>query len=60
MLFVLIDDGTLDTVVQCETCGGQVRFDSTALVFEWGEDGRIDGAMLRADTEHDCEEYDPA
>lgn len=25
-MFVLIDDGTLDTVVKCDACGEEIRF----------------------------------
>ena len=32
MEFTLIDDGTMDTVVQCDKCGNAERFDSAALI----------------------------
>ena len=31
-MFTLIDDGTLDTVVECGDCGQTERFDSASLL----------------------------
>ncbi len=41
-MFSLVDDGTLDTVVECDFCGGLERFDSDALT-PLAEDGYADG-----------------
>lgn len=64
--FTLADDGTLDTVVQCNRCGEQERYDSASLIPEVDEDGeditdekaneyRIRAALQWAEQDHECE-----
>jgi hypothetical protein len=62
--FRLVDDGTLDTVVQCTYCGGEERFDSLALLDDDEEidalgdsvdDVRRRRAISSAEADHECE-----
>lgn len=63
MGFTLIDDGTLDTVVVCDDCDKEMRFDSAVLLEgvyttdkDKLEDARITNALELAEYEHECEE----
>lgn len=49
-MFRLIDDGTLDTVVECGECGGWERFDidSTSLL----GDQELDDQLYAGDNRH--------
>ena len=49
--FILVDDGTLDTVIECRECGGQERFDSGSLLPAGS--GRDDGGEVYTDDELD-------
>lgn len=55
MPFELSDDGTLDTVLRCTTCGEERRYNFDP---ETGEsyDEFIDWAIEDANDDHDCEE----
>ena len=68
-MFYLIDDGTLDTLVKCDTCDEEIRFDSNGLgaaASEGLSDGgtpytddeldhmRVKDALEQAETEHTC------
>lgn len=65
-MFHLIDDGTLDTVVECDYCDLQERFDSWALLPDNADDYtsveltfmRIAGAIEQATDGHDCPIFD--
>jgi hypothetical protein len=50
-MFRLIDDGTLDTVLECSECGDTLRFDSGSL----DPDNRVGEAHEIALAEHECE-----
>ena len=52
-MFHIVDDGTLDTVVRCDDCGGEERFNIEG--FDDDED-RIDAALFMADEDHECYE----
>ena len=52
MGFKLVDDGTLDTVLQCEDCGEELRFNPTDDI---GEDDRIPFCLDLATSTHECE-----
>jgi len=67
MAIVLTDDGTLDTVLACEACGQEFRFNFGG---EHGEDcnqiangdcdcyGRfVDDCIADADWEHECPKH---
>lgn len=62
MAFTLTDDGTMDTIVRCEYCGQEERFnydpppeaddseqDDEELYAEW-----IDECCANADDDHEC------
>ena len=64
-MFTLIDDGTLDTVVECGDCGQTKRFDSTSLLegveeakhtllLEERNDMRVEAALTLAADNHEC------
>lgn len=54
--FYLCDDGTLDTVIACATCGWEGRFNPD---FEDGDnDGRIEAAYAMAEEDHECDMED--
>jgi RNase P subunit RPR2 len=63
MTFTIIDDGTLDTVVSCDDCGEQQRFNSDELpecdlngAHVTCYDDRIEQALEWAgDMHEDCE-----
>lgn len=51
MSFELVDDGTLDTVVECEVCGFQARFS------DFDSDNRdefIEWCKKDAEENHEC------
>ena len=50
-MFTLIDDGTLDTVVECGDCGQTERFDSASLL-EWVEEDNMLDPSLEAIRAH--------
>lgn len=47
--FTLVDDGTIDTVLECDDCGEQLRYTTVGF----GKN-RIDYAMALANNDHDC------
>lgn len=61
--FSLCDDGTLDTVLECDACGEDMRYDSTSLLDGFdgieGSDAattyRHDAAHALAEAEHECD-----
>ena len=61
-MFHLVDDGTLDTVVQCSDCGREERFDSHGLLPPEEEEHtleeldaiRVTTARGLAEQEHKC------
>lgn len=53
MGFRLVDDGTLDTVLQCEDCGEELRFNPPEDI---GESDRIPYCLDLATSTHECEE----
>ena len=58
MAHVLTDDGTLDTVVECDMCGEQSRYNfQNSEGFPEGEQGYaefVKHALIDADREHEC------
>lgn len=59
--FILVDDGTLDTVLQCRECGEQLRFtyDREEDFEEW-----MEWCFTEAEEQHECpdgawDEYTP-
>ncbi len=66
-MFSLVDDGTLDTVVECSRCGQEIRFFSGTLVsdeefdklepdYDALDELRITRAIEDAEWSHECEE----
>ena len=57
-MFILTDDGTMDTVLACLECGEEARYNfANAESFPDGEEGYaafVDWALADADEEHDC------
>ena len=53
--FKLVDDGTLDTVLECRICGGVERFSPEDFEGIEDEDNRIDVAMDDAAIVHMCQ-----
>jgi hypothetical protein len=51
MSFTLIDDGTLDTVIRCDKCGEEMRFN--CLVF-LSNLRLIAWAVSEAEENHEC------
>lgn len=63
--FVLVDDGTLDTVVKCSLCGCEERFNFDGDADDDRADGRAYDAFMEwcfedMDSEHICEREDVA
>lgn len=68
MAFKLGDDGTMDTVLVCENCGKEVRFNYDGMQEETEETTDADreedyaafiiGCEHDADSEHECWEDD--
>ena len=63
--FYLVDDGTLDTVVECEECAAQLRYsfeswDEGALDDDDADDydAFIDWCLEDASNDHECEPCD--
>lgn len=61
--FTLQDDGTLDTVVRCDDCDEEIRFDSAGLLEDVLstnetilEERRVENAMELAHDQHECGE----
>ncbi len=54
MAFKLTDDGTLDTVVVCEECGGEVRFTFDGNVHPCGRKSFIEWCLKDAEEDHEC------
>ena len=53
--FSLIDDGTLDTVLRCNACGQEERFNPEPANSEGFEEGEREAAALEmAQEEHEC------
>ncbi len=53
--FDLLDDGTMDTVIQCKHCGEVMRFNPEMPDPEECPDwDRIDDALEMADSDHEC------
>ena len=52
MGFKVMDDGTLDTVLQCEECGEELRFPETSDI---PEEDRIPYCLDLATETHECE-----
>ena len=66
-MFTLADDGTLDTVVECESCGRQVRYSyaahcddgrKSAEDDEFAYDRFVEWALGDAAEDHECEDVD--
>ena len=64
MTFRLVDDRTLDTVVQCSECGGQERFEDSGASLLPEVDIQMAATMCRlrvenavewAEQDHECE-----
>lgn len=49
----LLDDGTLDTVVKCDRCGREHRFNFEPS-FEDGYETFVDECLTEVDEECDC------
>lgn len=66
--FRLGDDGTMDTVVVCEECGEEMRYNydplpresDDARTDEQAYDDFVEWALEDAESEHECEETDHA
>lgn len=54
-MFMVVDDGTLDTVVKCMGCGEEYRFNYDAH-WEGTYEQFVEWVMLVAKEEHDCPE----
>lgn len=54
MDFRLVDDGTLDTVLECEECGGQERFTFAAYDGPFDYDQFVEWARGEAEQYHEC------
>jgi len=55
-MFTLIDDGTLDTVVRCDSCGEEMRYNySEDFNFEeYDYDQFLSWALETAAEDHEC------
>lgn len=57
--FTLVDDGTLDTVIKCDHCGIEYRFNyDGSLDEEESQDGYpafVEWCMNDMDADHECE-----
>ena len=69
MAFYLTDDGTMDTVVRCENCGQELRYNYASGPFadedyytddETAYDEFIAYALYDAELEHSCSDDDEA
>ena len=49
----IVDDGTLDTVVHCDDCGQELRFNIEGFD---DHDTRIADALYMAKEDHECKE----
>ncbi len=64
MIFTLIDDGTLDTVLECSGCGREERFTFAGFNDGMGADAPytydefVSWAQEQAASDHECYETD--
>lgn len=57
-MFRIIDDGTLDSVFQCQACGKVERYDSETL--GRSEDEDMTEILEIVSREHECERENPS
>lgn len=54
MTFTVIDDGTLDTVLECDECGEMLRYSIQDFDEKENPEERVEYFMERAVAEHEC------
>lgn len=62
MGFVLVDDGTMDTVIKCTVCGQECRYNYDPSATEDGDDydydSFVEDCFTEMTDEHTCEDVD--